>query len=172
MLKRNLRLLVLNVSILRCFLTCSFDALLLILLLLLLVDDVIEQLSNLSSEFLMCKQLLFFGAHKVIIRIIDALRTMLNNVEVVDPPSFGVRLNDSVVTKMLLQLFQHLRCDTVGEDVRGIVVGRHSLDVDKACGLDVLDKEVAQGDALRAIVESKLVAETLCRCSVGEDVKG
>ena len=42
-------------------------------------------------------------------------------------------------------------------------MGCHSLDVDEASGLDVLDKEeVAQGDVLRALVESKLVAETQC----------
>ena len=68
-----------------------------------------------------------------------------------------MQLNDSVVTEMF---FQHLRCDTLSVDVRWIVVGCHSLDVDK--GLDVLDKEVVQSDVLRELVESKLVAETQC----------
>ena len=49
-------------------------------------------------------------------------------------------------------------------------MGRHSLDVDEACGLDVLQKGVAQGDVLRAFVEAKLVVEAQCRCTVGEDV--
>ena len=36
-------------------------------------------------------------------------------------------------------------------------MGCHSLDVDDACGLDVLDKEVAQSDVLRALSTSLLL---------------
>ena len=59
--------------------------------------------------------------HEVIIRITDALHSELKDVE--DLPLFDVQLNESVVTKMSF----------------------HSLDVDEACGVDVLHKGVAQG---------------------------
>ena len=40
--------------------------------------------------------------------------------------------------------------------------------------LDVLHKEVAPSDVLRALVEPELVAEAECRCAVGDfvDVTG
>ena len=97
----------------------------------------------------------------------DVLCSELEDVEVVISTSSMCSSNDSVVTKMSLQ---RLRCDAFGVDVRGIVVRCHSLDVDEACGLYVLRKEVAQSDVLRALVESKLIAETQCRCTISEDV--
>ena len=78
-----------------------------------------------------------------------------------------MQFNASAVGKRSLQ---DGRCDALGVDVSWIVVGSNSLDVDEACGLDVLHKEVAQGDVLKAFVQPKLVAEAECRCAVGEDV--
>ena len=72
-----------------------------------------------------------------------------------DLPS-SMQLNDSVVAKMSLQ---DRRCNTFGIDVCWIVVRCDSLDVEKACGLDVLHEEVAQSDVLGLLVEPKLVAE-------------
>ena len=45
-----------------------------------------------------------------------------------------------------------------------------SLDVDKACGLDVLHKEVAQRKCLERLLKPKFVDKVECRCAVGKDV--
>ena len=65
-------------------------------------------------------------------------------------------------------VIQHWRCSTLGVDVSWVVVGCNSLDVHKACGLDVLHKEGAQHDGFGALVEPKPVAEAECRCAVGK----
>ena len=77
-------------------------------------------------------------------------------MEVVDLPLFDVQFNEAVVTKMSLQ---NWRCDALGVDVSWIVVRCHSLDVHKACSLDVLHEEVSQSDVLRPFVEAELVAK-------------
>ena len=77
------------------------------------------------------------------------------------------QFSDSVVSKMSLQ---HWRRDALGVDVCWVVVGCDLLDVDEAGGPDVLHKEVAQSDVLRALVQPKFVAEAERRCAVGEDV--
>ena len=78
-------------------------------------------------------------------------------MEVVDLPLFDVQFIETLVTKMS---FLNRRCDALGVDVCRIVVRCHSLDVRKACSLDVLHEEVSQRDVLRPFVEAELVAET------------
>ena len=92
-------------------------------------------------------------------RDIEVLLSELQDVEVVDLPLFDVQFNDAVVTKMS---FQNWRCDALGVDVSRVVVRCHSLDVHKACSLDVLHEEVSQRDVLRPLVEAELVAEIEC----------
>ena len=55
-----------------------------------------EDLFDLSSEFLFYAKSLSLGVFDVIFRIIDALRSELEDMEVVDLPLFDVQLNDSV----------------------------------------------------------------------------
>ena len=154
----------LDVGLLCCVLTFLLLEVLLLLLIIFLI--VVGEMSKLSCELVLDNLSLFLVVADVIIRVIDVLRSELEDVKVVDLALFDVQLNDSIVAKML---FQHLRCDTLGVDVGRIVVRRCSLDVDKACGLDILREEAAQSDVLRSLVEAKLVAEAQGRCAVRED---
>ena len=64
--------------------------------------------------------MLFFCVLDVFVRRdIEVLLSELEDVEVVDLPLFDVQFNDAVVTKMSLQ---NWRCNTLGVDVRRIVV--------------------------------------------------
>ena len=155
-----------------CFTTFTLDVQLLVVLLLLLVVQLFQLLVNL----LLYSKSLFFGVLVVVFqslllfscvldvfvrRRFEVLLSEFQDVEVVDLPLFDVQFNEAVVTKMS---FQNWRCDTLGlgVDVCRIVVRCRSLDVHKACSLDVLHEEVSQSDVLRPFVESELVAETEC----------
>ena len=104
--------------------------------------------------------LLFLCALDVSVgRDVEVLLSELQDVEIVDLPLFDVQLNDAVGTKMS---FQDWRCDARGVDVCRVVVRCRSLDVRKACSLDVLNEEISQSDVLRPFVEAELVAEAEC----------
>ena len=165
---------------LSCFSMFLLDALLLVLLLLLVVEELLDLLVRffvvLEVVYLLCMHCcpasfvwLFCGVSDVLVRIIEVLCSEFKDVEVVNLPLFDVQFNDSIVARLSLQDW---RCHTLGVDVcRVVVIVRgNSLDVDEASRLDVLHKEVAQCDVLGALVEPKPVAETQCRCAVGEDV--
>ena len=160
----------LDVCLTCCFTTFLLDAQLLVVLLPL----VVEELVHLLVDLLLYSKPLFFGVLTAILRSlllffcvlgvfvrrdVEVLLSKLQDVEVVDLPLFDVQFNDVVVTKMA---FQDRRCDALGVDVCRIVVRCHSLDVHKACSLNMLNKEVSQSDVLRPFIEAELVAETEC----------
>ena len=148
----------------------ALDVHLLVVLPLLLVVQLFELFANLllysKPLFLsvvvvvLHSMSLFCGVLDVFVRRhIEALLSELQDLEVVYLPLFDVQFNDAVVTKMS---FQNRRCNALGVDVSWIVVRCHSLDVPKACSLDVLHEEVSQSDVLRPFVEAELVAEAEC----------
>ena len=130
-----------------CFTTFLLEVQLLVVLLLLLV---VEELFHLLVDLLLYLKSLFSGVLTVVLHLllffcvldifvrrdIEVLLSELQDVEVVDHPLFDVQFNDASVTKMSFQ-----RCDAIGVDVCRIVVRCHSLDVHKACSLDVLHEE-------------------------------